>query len=212
MPTIDNQDLYNAVKKYADTIYTKPSAFKSAFIVKTYKQRGGTYSKDNKPKNLRRWLNEKWVDITDGKGYPVLRPSVRISPKTPLTINQIDPSNLKKQIALKQVLKGDFNLPKFEGKGIEEYSNPKKVFRKAREYLGNNVDIRLSTNPQKKYMVFNPKTNKWVHFGQMGYEDFTKHLDLVRRSNYLTRSASIKGDWRKDKYSPNMLSRQLLWQ
>jgi hypothetical protein len=208
---IDNQRLYDEVKKYADTIYTKPSAYRSAFIVKTYKQRGGTYSNDNKPKNLKRWFNEKWVDITDGKGYPVLRPSVRISPKTPLTIDEVDPINLKKQIARKQLIMGDSNLPKFEGKDIEEYSNPTKVFRKAREYLGNNVDIRLSTNPEKKYMVLNPKTNKWVHFGQMGAEDFTKHLSLTRRSNYLTRSAAIKGDWKKDKYSANMLSRHLLW-
>jgi len=210
MPIIDNQDLYDKVKKYADTIYTKPSAYKSGFIVKTYKQIGGTYSDDHTPKNLKRWYKEAWADVGDS-GYPVYRPTKRISKKTPLTVQEIDPNNLKRQIELKQIIKGDANLPKFQGKGIEDYSNPAKVFKKAKEYLGNNVEIKLSTNPKKKYMVLNPKTNKWVHFGQMGYEDFTKHLDLSRRNNYLTRSASIKGDWRKDKYSSNNLSRNLLW-
>jgi hypothetical protein len=26
-------------------------------------------------------------------------------------------------------------------------------------------------------MILNPNTNKWVHFGQLGYQDFTKHND-----------------------------------
>ena len=34
MPTPADQSLYNKVKAYADTIYTKPSAYKSGFIVK----------------------------------------------------------------------------------------------------------------------------------------------------------------------------------
>jgi len=50
-----------------------------------------------------------------------------------------------------------------------------------------------------------------VHFGQMGYEDFTKHKDPARRDNYLKRTANIKGDWRSDKFSPNNLSRNILW-
>ena len=33
--------------------------------------------------------------------------------------------------------------------------------------------------------------HKWVHFGQMGYEDFTKHKDLKRREKYLTRTAKM---------------------
>ena len=45
-----NRKLYEEVKAEADTIYKKPSAYKSGFIVKTYKQRGGKYravSKDS---------------------------------------------------------------------------------------------------------------------------------------------------------------------
>jgi hypothetical protein len=94
---------------------------------------------------------------------------------------------------------------------IQKYSNPTKVFRKAKEYLGDDVEIELSTNPHKKYMVYDPKKEKWVHFGQMGYEDYTKHQDPVRRRNYLTRTYFMKGHWQNDKYSPNNLSRHILW-
>jgi hypothetical protein len=215
MPTPINKDLYDRVKTYADLIYKKPSAYKSGYIVKKYKEMGGKYKDDDQPKNLERWFKEDWKDIGE-QSYPVYRPTKKISKKTPLTPDEIKPESLKRQIALKQEYKGDRNLPKFEGKGLKEkdilqYSNPEKVFKKARQYLGNNVDIELSDHPEKKYMIYNPNTDKWIHFGQMGYEDFTKHLDPVRRHNYLTRTAFMRGDWKNDKYSPNNLSRNILW-
>lgn len=37
MPTPSNQTLYNKVKKYANEVYEKPSAYKSGFIVKNTK-------------------------------------------------------------------------------------------------------------------------------------------------------------------------------
>jgi hypothetical protein len=91
------------------------------------------------------------------------------------------------------------------------FSNPKIVYEKAKQYLGNNVSIKLSNKPVKKYMVLNPHTNKWVYFGQMGYEDFTKHQDLNRRKNYLRRTENMRGNWRDNKYSANNLSRNILW-
>jgi hypothetical protein len=48
-------------------------------------------------------------------------------------------------------------------------------------------------------------------FTSMGYQDFTKHLDEQRRELYLKRASKIKGNWRKDIYSPSMLSIVLLW-
>jgi hypothetical protein len=94
---------------------------------------------------------------------------------------------------------------------VYKYSNPKKVQELAKKYLGDGGVIYRSIKKDKKYMVYNPNTKKWVHFGQMKYEDFTKHKDEKRRKNYLTRSANIKGDWKNDRYSPNNLSRNLLW-
>ena len=55
MPTPIDKVLYEKVKKYADSVYSKPSAYKSGFIVKTYKENGGKYLDDDKPKNLERW-------------------------------------------------------------------------------------------------------------------------------------------------------------
>ena len=115
MPKILNKSLYDQVKKEADKIYLKPSAYKSGYIVKRYKELGGTYADDKKPKNLKRWFKEKWEDI-GGKAYPVYRPTIKISNLTPLTVDQIDKQNLKDQIKFKQKIKGYKNLPKFEKK------------------------------------------------------------------------------------------------
>jgi len=65
--------------------------------------------------DLRRWFKEKWQDVGN-KEYPVYRPTIRVNKKTPLTINEIDKSNLKKQIKLKQKIKGNKNLPPFKKK------------------------------------------------------------------------------------------------
>lgn len=94
-----------------------------------------------------------------------------------------------------------------------KYSNPRVVFKKAKQYLGDDVNIQVSTRKDKKYMVYNPTTNTWVHFGSFNppMEDFTRHKNLSRRDNYLARSNAIKGNWRKNKYSPNNLSIHILW-
>jgi hypothetical protein len=115
MATPINKKLYQAVKEYADIVYDKPSAYKSGFIVKTYKKLGGTYRDDNKEHNLERWFKERWSDVGN-KEYPVYRPTIRINKNTPLTINEIDKKNLKSQIKLKQKIKGTKNLPPFKAK------------------------------------------------------------------------------------------------
>jgi hypothetical protein len=107
-------NLYEKVKKEADNIYKKNSAYKSGWIVKTYKSLGGRYSGE-KPTNegLDRWYKENWKDIGN-KEYPVYRPTKRITKETPLIPDEIKKSNLKKQIDLKQRYKGMKNLPPFE--------------------------------------------------------------------------------------------------
>jgi len=115
MPIILDEDLYNKAKKIADEKYKKPSAYKSGFIVKTYKDLGGRYKDDNKPKNLKRWFKEDWKDVGH-KEYPVYRPTRRVNKSTPLTVTEIDPMNLQDQIKKKQVIKGKKNLPPFKKK------------------------------------------------------------------------------------------------
>jgi hypothetical protein len=93
---------------------------------------------------------------------------------------------------------------------ILKYSNPLEVQKKAEKYLGKNVIVYLSNKPEKKYMIEKPD-GKVVYFGQMGFEDFTKHKDQERRQRYLRRTENMRGNWRNDPYSANNLSRNLLW-
>lgn len=54
-----NKPLYEHIKKMADGIYKKPSAYKSGYIVKTYKELGGKYSNTKTKQGLSRWFKEK---------------------------------------------------------------------------------------------------------------------------------------------------------
>ena len=113
MPVVVDKELYEYVKLKADDIYKKPSAYKSGYIVRTYKALGGRYEDDEKEKDLERWFKETWKDIGH-KNYPVYRPTKRINNKTPLLVNEIDEQNLKQQINKKQIIKGKKNLPAFK--------------------------------------------------------------------------------------------------
>lgn len=93
---------------------------------------------------------------------------------------------------------------------IFKWSNPAQALEEAKKYLGKDVVMAISTRKNKKYMIKKPD-GKWVHFGQMGYSDYTKHKDKQRRINYLNRATNIKGGWKSDKYSPNNLSIHILW-
>ena len=93
---------------------------------------------------------------------------------------------------------------------VKEWSDPKEAQRKAKQYLGKDAKLYFSTRKDKKYMIQDPDGN-WVHFGQIGYEDHTKHLSETRRHAYLTRAKNIKGNWKSNKYSPNNLSIHILW-
>lgn len=96
-----------------------------------------------------------------------------------------------------------------KGDLIWQWSNPRIVTYKAKRLY--DTYLRRSTRLGKKYMIWDPHNEKWIHFGQMNYEDFTKHGDEDRRRNYLRRSEGIRGNWQSNMYSPNMLSRRLLW-
>jgi Family of unknown function (DUF5754) len=94
---------------------------------------------------------------------------------------------------------------------LTKFSNPALAQRMATKYLGKTAKLYPSTKKEKKYMIQDPKTGGWVHFGQMGYQDYTRHRDKTRRKNYLTRSTHIKGQWATNKYSPNNLAIHVLW-
>lgn len=94
---------------------------------------------------------------------------------------------------------------------LQRWSDPATARRRAKALFPGST-LRPSTRRAKKYMLLPPgRTTGWVHFGEMGYTDFTRHRDLERRRLYLARSARVRGNWRRNKYSANNLARRILW-
>jgi len=201
MPIIDNPKLYKKAKKIADEKYLKSSAYKSGFIIKLYKEMGGTYTEDNKPKKLKTWYKEKWSDIGN-KEYPVYRPTIRVNKQTPLLPSEIDPKNLKKQIKLKQVIKGESNLPPFIG---GEMTKTKKIVASkirnitkedALKDLNNLIEIqptkkdlnKRSGNAFLNYWMFpyrlDVKGNKLNKDGFNFYDFYKKPSDYLGEKGY----------------------------
>jgi hypothetical protein len=94
---------------------------------------------------------------------------------------------------------------------IYKYSSPSQAQKMATKYLGKTAKLYPANNPVKKYRICDPVSKKWVNFGQLGYEDYTRHKDKTRRYNYLTRTAGMRGNWKSNKFSKNNLSRKILW-
>jgi len=115
--------------------------------------------------------------------------------------NRIKAEKAKERKELRKAIKAE----------VEKVSNPTMVLQRAKELFGEDVNMGFSDDKKHKYMIYDPNENIWVHFGDIQYEDFTKHQDQARRENYLARSANIKGDWKDNPYSPNNLARNLLW-
>ena len=77
---------------------------------------------------------------------------------------------------------------------MDKVSDIKKVNKLSRMIYQKTVEP--STRKNKKYMIMNDE-NKLVHFGDLRYQDYTKHQDLKRLNNYLSRATKIKGNWKK---------------
>jgi len=106
-----NKKLYEQVKKEADAKFLAPtSAYKSAWIIREYKKRNGTFE-NPKPKDnstgLKRWFREKWVDLNrPGEAcgrkssdltnkYPLCRPTIKVTKNTPTLAQNIDAKTIK---------------------------------------------------------------------------------------------------------------------
>ena len=83
---------------------------------------------------------------------------------------------------------------------LNDCSNYHEVLKQAKHYYGNDVVLLPSTRATKKYMIYNPYTNRFIHFGGMGYLDYTKYRQLydlktadLHRTRYLNRALNIKG-------------------
>lgn len=90
---------------------------------------------------------------------------------------------------------------------LTKYSNPVIAQHQAWKYLDRNAILHVSNKPTKKYMIEGPD-GKWIHFGQMGSEDYTYHQDEVRRQRFRTRNHK----WAKaDKWTPAYMAYYILW-
>ena len=90
---------------------------------------------------------------------------------------------------------------------INKVSNPDKVKKNLEKYYGKDVEIYLSTRKNKKYVVVSPDGKK-IHFGDVNYFDYTKHLDKDRQKSFFNRNHK----WKDAKpFTASHLSYYLLW-
>ncbi len=124
MPVPTNKKLYNYIKKLANKKFKSPSGiYRSSWIVREYKKRGGKYTgTKSKKRGLTRWFREKWIDLKrpirnsrnkiigyrkcgrkkiKGK-YPLCRPSKRITSKTPKTYKELSKKSIKRAKKIKK--------------------------------------------------------------------------------------------------------------
>jgi hypothetical protein len=81
------------------------------------------------------------------------------------------------------------------------YYKPVKSNRKGKKMM-----VRIYLPKEKK--------DKIIHFGNVQYQDYTQHHNLLRRKRYLYRSGFLRkgGKLSKNDYtSPNFWSRKYLW-
>lgn len=57
-------ELYEKAKATADTVHSRPSAYKSMFILEEYKRMGGRVDESKSNHGLRRWIDEDWRNLT----------------------------------------------------------------------------------------------------------------------------------------------------
>ena len=120
-----DKELYFKAKKIADNTYEKHSAYKSMFLVNTYKKLGGKIDDSIKNKSgTEKWNNEKWKNLTpyvlgniksikqtpacgyrgkNQKDNPsICRPTIKIDKTTPKLAQDYTKSQIKKALKIKK--------------------------------------------------------------------------------------------------------------
>ena len=128
-----DKKLYAQVKRLADKKFlSKTGVYKSSWIVREYKKRGGKYrGSKSKRSGLKRWYKEDWVDLnrpirnSHGKitgykkcgrstskdtKYPLCRPTKRVSPKTPRTVRELSKRSVRRAKRAKSVVRHTRNI------------------------------------------------------------------------------------------------------
>ena len=98
----------------------------------------------------------------------------------------------------------------------------KEIRRKATKHGYDPSSIEFADDEEHKLQITTPD-GKVVRFGRAGYGDFLlwtylekkgkapKGIAKKKQKVFRISHSAIKGDWRKDKYSPNNLALNLLW-
>lgn len=94
-----DKKLYEKVKKEIFKKYPKNSAYRSGLLVKTYKEKGGTYSGEKPKGGLSRWYKEDWKTQSGSKTYQkksdIFRPTKRVNKNTPTTLKELSKKEIK---------------------------------------------------------------------------------------------------------------------
>ena len=96
-----DKESYERLKQEILEQYKVPSAYRSAQLVKRYKEAGGTYSgKKDKDDGLPLWFASKWKNQRGDVGYKfksdVYRPTVRINSKMPTTFQELTTKEIER--------------------------------------------------------------------------------------------------------------------
>lgn len=97
-----------------------------------------------------------------------------------------------------------------EATGEPEYLKQAKAFAKKAGYK-DYANLRLADDGKHKLIL------RGVKFGSINNNDYIiykQHFPQIadkKRKQYLARATKIKGDWAKNKYSPNSLAINILW-
>lgn len=118
MPAIPkNKKLYGQVVADAKKRFKVwPSAYASGWVVRRYKELGGTYQTAQKENTtLDRWFKQKWVNVCElpkivpcgrskasMKDYPYCRPLKRITKDTPKTARELTLKEIDKRCEKKK--------------------------------------------------------------------------------------------------------------
>ena len=91
--------LYEKVKAKIYKQIPTHSAYRSGLIVQEYKRRGGKYEGPKPKAGLTRWFKEDWRNQRGEVGYKkrgdIYRPTKRVTEKTPVTLQELAPGELK---------------------------------------------------------------------------------------------------------------------
>lgn len=223
-PIPQNKKLYKKILKEASKKFKSPSGiYRSAWIVREYLKRGGTYKTKSKPKStspgLRRWFREEWIDISTGKScgrksarsqsshslrYPVCRPTKRISKSTPKTVSEISKRSLRKAIREKQKVRERSNIQFGSGKfdkskktvAVEHPMDNPKVRSKFKKTMLERYGVENYSELRSKKKI--PQKKKRIEIVEKGLESRAPTIQDINKTvaSFLGPSSS-KYDWLK---------------